>query len=373
MRTVYSAHLAPALMAGQEYAELLYERGGSLQGLARAADAAASAGGAAISVAVIHSRRYPAREICEWAPDGDARRPGVSLRNGKAVLTLNGQGRDPIRVAIVRSRGQPNVYYALSDCPPADFKARFVSLLDDHIPTISRAHLSNAEMRSIVGAAAEGRDVRVGLVSTRTRRADPEKCDLRTDRVDVPAAEFSGAGDEEGSEITAVEMRCGQAGSACDAAGSPGMLTVTRDCRFEARLGTGALFGAALPRAADLAAGRAEKLRAISRTAGRRTPDSLIVRFKGRVFADDGKNRARVEAIGSMPLTGLVDWHRDPFIHIALADYGDCSTYDVMALASDELVIIPRFSATDASMSRLINHVMEKFGDAAIERHDGGS
>ncbi len=361
-------------MAEQEYEELLYERGGRLQGLARAADAAASAGGATISVAVIHSRRYPAREICEWAPDGNMR-PGVSLRNGKAVLTLNGRGRRPVRVAIVRSGGQPDVYYALSDCPPADFKARFVSLLDDHIPTISRAHLSNAEMRSIVGAAAGGRNVRVGLVSTRTRRSDPEKCDLRTDRVDMTAGEFAGAGDEEGSEITAVELACGPANGAGGggAAGSPGMLTVTRDCRFEARRGTGVLFGAALPRAADLAAGRAEKLRAISGTAGRRTPDSLIVRFKGRVFADDSKNRARIDAIGSMPLVGLVDWHRDPFIHIALADYGDCSTYGILAVASDELVIIPRFSATGASMSRLLNHVMEKFGDAAIEMHDGGS
>ena len=355
-------------MAGREYEELLYERGGRLQGLARAADAAASAGGATISVAVLHSRKYPAREICEWAPDGGMR-PGVSLRNGKAVLTLNGKGRRPVRVAIVRSGGQPNVYYALSDCPPADFKARFVSLLDDHIPTISRAHLSNAEMRSIVGAAAEGRDVRVGLVSTRTRRSDPEKCDLRTDRVDMAAGEFACAGDEEGREITAVELACGPAGGA----GSPRMLTVTRDCRFEARRGTGVLFGAALPRAADLAAGRAERLRAISRTAGRRTPDSLIVRFKGRVFADDSKNRARIDAIGSMPLTVLMDNGGDLFLHIALLDYGDCSTYGILAVASDELVIIPRFYATGASMSRLLNHLMEKFGDAAIERRGGGS
>ena len=92
-----------------------------------------------------------------------------------------------------------------------------------------------------------------------------------------------------------------------------------------------------------------------------------------RVFADDSKNRARIDAIGSMPLVGLVDWHGDPFIHIALADYGDCSTYGILAVASDELVIIPRFSATGASMSRLLNHVMEKFGDAAIERRNGGS
>ena len=359
-------------MAGQEYAELLYERGGRLPSLARAADAAASRGGATINVAVIHSRKHPAAEIAEWSPDDE--RPDVSRRNGKSVLTLNGRGKDPIRIAIVRSGGQPNVYYALSDCPSADFEARFVSLLDSEIPTISRAYLSNEEMRSIVGAAAEVCDARVRRVSTRTRRSDPERYDSRTDRIDRPADEFAGADDEERCEIRAVEMACGPAGQGGEgAAGAPRLLTVTRDCRFSASRGTGILFGAVLPRAADLAAGRAEKLRAVARTANRRRPDPLIVKFKERVFADSDKNGARIDAIGSMPHTALVDHLSEMFMHISLVDYCDCSTYDIMALASDKLTIIPVFSATDASMSRLVNHVMEKLGDATIERYNGGS
>ena len=359
-------------MRGQEYAELLYEGGGRLPSLARAADAAASRGGAMINVAVLHSRKHPATEITEWAPDDG--RPDVSRRNGKSVLTLNGRGLEPIRIAIVRSGGQPNVYYALSDCASADFEARFVSLLDSRIPTITRVHLSNEEMRGIVGAAAEICDARVRRVSTRTRRSDPEKYDSRTDRIDRPAGEFAGEGDEERCEIRAVEMSCSPAGQAQgNGTDTTCMLTVTRDCRFSASRGTGVLFGAVLPRAADLAAGRAEKLRTIARTANRRIADSLIVGFKERWFADPDKNSARIDAIGSMPHTAFFDYLSDMFMHISLVDYGDCSTYDIMALANDKLTIIPTFSATDASMSRLVNHVMEKFGDATIERYDGGS
>ena len=358
-------------MAGQEYAELLYERGGRLPSLARAADAAASRGGATINVAVIHSRKHPAAEIAEWSPDDE--RPDVSRRNGKSVLTLNGRGKDPIRIAIVRSGGQPNVYYALSDCPSADFEARFVSLLDSEIPTISRAYLSNEEMRSIVGAAAEVCDARVRRVSTRTRRSDPEKYDSRTDRTDRPAGEFAGEGDEERCEIMAAEVACRPAGQAHgNGSNSTCMLTVTRDCRFSASRGTGVLFGAMLPRAAELAADRAEKMRAVARTANRRIADSLIVRFKEHWFADP-RNSARIDAIGSMPHTAFFDYLSEMFMHISLVDYDDCSTYDIMAPANDKLTIIPTFSATDASMSRLVNHVMEKFGDATIERYDGGS
>lgn len=347
---------------------MLYGGGRGLQGLARAAEEAASMGGARINALLLHSRKDPAREVSEWAPDGGMR-PGVSRRGGRAVLTLSEPGRDPIRIAIVRSGRRPDVYYALSDCTSADFKARFVSMLDDHVPTISRVRLSNAEMRSIVEAASEVCDVRVRLVSTRSRRPGQERFDSRMDRVDRPAEEFVSAGDEEGCEIRTVGLACMPGGGA---AGAPKMLTVSRDCRFSARRGTAVLFGAVLPRAADLAADRAEKLLAVARAAGRRDPEPLIVRFRESVFADRGKNRAHVDAIGAMPYTALVDYPVDPFINIALVDHDDYSSYDIWVLADDRIGIIPSFFASDTSMSRLVNHMMEKFGDATIERYDGG-
>ena len=362
-------------MSGQECAGLLYERGGGLRGLARDAEEAVSKGGARINVVLLHSRKDPAREVCEWTPDGGMR-PGVSRRSGRAVLTLNGRrGAIPIRVAIVRSGNQRDVYYALSDCAAADFGERFVSMLDDHVPTISRVHLSNEDMRSIVGAAAETCEVRVRMVSSRSRRADYGGFDSRTDRVDRPAEEFVGADGEEGREIRTVGLDCrpgGQDGGGA-AAGRPKILTVARDCRFTARRGTVVLFGAMLPRAADLAAGRAEMMSAVAKTAGHRSGDYLVVRFKKRVFADRSKNRSHIDAIGDMPYTALVDHHADPSIHISLVDYGDCSTYGIMVLADDQLTIIPGFSASVESMSRLVNHAMEKFGDATVEKRDGGS
>ena len=357
-------------MSGQECAELLYERGGGLRGLARDAEEAVSKGGARINVVLLHSRKDPAREVCEWTPDGGMR-PGVSRRSGRAVLTLNGRrGAIPIRVAIVRSGNQRDVYYALSDCAAADFGERFVSMLDDHVPTISRVHLSNEDMRSIVGAAAETCEVRVRMVSSRSRRADYGGFDSRTDRVDRPAEEFVGADGEEGREIRTVGLDCRPGGNT---AVRPKILTVTRDCRFTARRGTGVLFGAMLPRAADLAAGRAEKMSAVAKTAKQKISDQLIVRFKQPVFADPNKNRSNVDAIASMPYTAIINHPSDPFIEISLVDYGDCSTYGIWSLGNDKLAIIPTFSASVESMSRLVNHMMEKFGDATVEEYDGGS
>lgn len=355
-------------MSKQECAGLPYDGGGGLKGLVRAADEAAPMGGARINAAVIHSRKDPAKEVTEWAPDG--RCPDVSRRRGKAVLTFNGRGVDPIRIAVVRSDRDPNVYYAMSDCPPADFKGRFVSLLDDHIPTITRMYLSNAEIRSIVGAAAEGRDVRVRLVSSRSRRRGRSGFDSRVDRIDEPAERFAGAVGRGGREIMAVELACRTSGQD---GGSSGMLTVSRDSRFSARRGVGVLLGAMLPRAAGLAAGRAEVLLACAKTANRKISDQLIVRFKEHVFADRGKNRAHIDAIGAMSHTVLVDHHADPSIHMSLVDYGDCSAYGIWVVANDEITIIPSLFASDASMSRLVNHVMEKFGDATVEMHNGGS
>ena len=349
---------------------MLYDGSGGLRGLARAADEAASKGGARINAILLHSRKDPAREVCEWVPDD--RRPDVALEGGKAVLTLCENGKDPIRIAVVRSGRRRGVYYALSDCPAADFKARFVSLVERHVPTISRMYLSNAEICSVVDAAFEIGDARIRFVTTRSWHPRRQKPCARTKRIDEPAEKLADA-DIDGGEIRTVKFSCEPDGQAASgAARGPEALTVSRDCRFSARRGTGVLFDAVLPRAADVVADRSKMLLASARTANRRTPEPLIVRFGRHVFDDPGKNRGHVDAIGAMPRTAMNEYHVNPYIHVAVVDYRDCSSYDIWVLVGNKLAIIPRFSATGASMARLVNHVMEKFGDATIEKYDGG-
>ena len=266
----------------------------------------------------------------------------------------------------------------MSDCPAADFKARFVSLVARHVPTLSRIYLSSAEMRGIVRAvSSSGSDVKVRFLSRRSRRPSQLKFDSRTDHVDEPAEEFlAGAGGGGGGgrgEIRTIGLACTPRGLAENsAAAGPNTVTVSSDCRFSARRGAGALFDTILPLAEDAAARRGEMLRASAETAGRPAPEPLIVRFGEKVFADPRRNAAHVAAIAAMPHTATIEHSVSPHIHLSMVDYMDCSSYGIWVLASDMLAIMPQLSATYASMGRLANHVTERFGDAALEEYGGG-
>ena len=339
-----------------------------MPGLVRASKEAVSRGGARINAALLYSRKDPAGELAEWAPDD--RRPAVARRGGRLVLTLSGDGKEPVRVAIAESGRRPNVYYAVSDCPAADFKARFLSLVTRHVPTLSRIRLSSAEMRRVVEAVSSSHDARVRFVSRRFWSPSRLGFYSRMDSIDEPAEKIlAGAG---GGEIRTVRLACMPRGPAGDkAAGGPDMVTVSSDCRFSARRGAGVLFDAVLPLVGDLAASRNERLRASAETAGSSSPEPLIVRFCSKVFADPAKNSACVDAIAAMPHVGINEYCVSPHIHLSLVDYMDCSSYDIWVLGSDMLAIIPQLCATDASMGRLVNHMAEKFGDATVEGYGG--
>ena len=357
-------------MAGQGKANPLYDVSGGLPCLVRSYEEAVSKSGARLNVALLYSHEDPAREMLEWAPDD--KRPGVVRAGGGLVLTLDKGGEVPVRVAIAESGRRPNVYYALSDCPAKDFKARFLSLVSRHVPTLSRTLLSSADMRGIVKAVTAKTDARVKFVSSRFRRPPRLKFISRIDHVDEPAEKLASGADGH-EEIRTVRLACmprGPAGG--DAAASPEVVTMTRDCRFSARSGAGVLFDAVLPRAEDLAAKRGERLRAVAGTADRRAPEPLIVNFARKVFADPKNNGAHIDAIAAMPHAAIGEYHSDHYIHLSLVDYMDCSSYDIWVLVSNKLAIIPQFSASGASMGRLVNHILEKFGDATIEKYAVG-
>lgn len=59
-----------------------------------------------------------------------------------------------------------------------------------------------------------------------------------------------------------------------------------------------------------------------------------------------------------------------PHLHMSLVDYTDGSSYDIWALLSDRLAIIPQIFASKRSMSRLVNHIFEKIGGGRLERYD---
>jgi hypothetical protein len=94
-------------------------------------------------------------------------------------------------------------------------------------------------------------------------------------------------------------------------------------------------------------------------------PRPLAVRTRGGTF---GHAEAIVELLDTLEHlqdTGVAVFHRNPYLHAAVTDYSDGSSFDVFVNDADELVVIPGYRATLGALARLTDSVGERF--AAVE------
>ena len=355
-------------MATIDYSGLLYEQSNGLEDVVRASRGMVARAGAKINVLLFACSGNPASEFSEWAPAG--RHPKAAKRGGKQVLSMDGEDGIPVRVAVAGDGRTPAIYYALSDCPSTLFKSRFASLIGRRVPTLSRVVLSNAEMAEVLdGIVKSGFDVEVKYASTSTRREGG--LDSHTSHMSEPCGKFLGRLRGGDSAVKTIKIACAPAGLASNEESSiPATLTMTRDCRFSATRSAAILFDDVLPRVAGMARSRTERLRSAARTAGGREPEPVIINFERDIFADPARNKDHIDALASMPRSGISVYHSNSYIHASLVDYSDCSSYDIWVLAGDKLAIVPQLSASESSMGRLVNHIFEKMGGGRIERYE---
>ena len=358
-------------MTAIDHSDVLYRQRNGLDDIVRASKGIVAKTGARINAFLFSSDGDPAKEFAEWAPPD--RHPGAAKKGAKHVLSMDGKDGVPVRVAVAGDSRTPSIRYALSDCPSALFKGRFVSLVGRLVPTLSRIVLSNAEIAEILdGIAKKDLDVKVKYASIATRRRGGG-FDSRAVYTDKPCGKFLGALGEEDA-IKTIRIECRPAGLA-DGAGASGRsaLTMTRDCRFSAARNADVLFDRVLPRAAKMAESRVKQIRFSARTARRRTPEPLIINYGRDVFADPRHNKNHIAALASLRRTGISVYHSDTYLHASLVDYSDGSSCDIWILASDKLAIIPQIYASESSMGRLVNHIFENIGGGRIERYDRGN
>lgn len=351
-------------MTSIDYSSALYRQRNGLDDIVRASRDMVARAGARINAFLFACDGDLAKEFVDWVPAD--RHPRVAKRGAKQVLSVDGGGGVPVRVAVAGDSRTPAIRYALSDCPSTLFRGRFVSLVGRLVPTLSRIVLSNAEMVDILdGIAEQSSDVRVRYASIVTQRGDGG-LDSRTRYMDEPYGRFLGALGN-GAAIRTIRIECTPANKV--GAPRPAVLTVSRDCRFSAARSAGILFDHVLPRVAKMAETRIGQLRFSARTAERRVPEPLIINFGRDIFADPASNKNHIAALASLPRSGISVYHSSSsYIHAAIVDYNG-SSYDIFVLVSDKLAIIPQIYASESSMGRLVNHIFANIGGGKIERY----
>ncbi|MGI0015975.1 MAG: hypothetical protein ACREBU_21350, partial [Nitrososphaera sp.] len=98
-------------------------------------------------------------------------------------------------------------------------------------------------------------------------------------------------------------------------------------------------------------------------------PEPLVIQFDHDIFTDSTLNRRFVESIRRMTFISISVYHANPYLHLSLVDYLDGSAFELWVFSADKITIVPQLRASEASISRLMNHIFETFREGIIREY----
>jgi len=93
----------------------------------------------------------------------------------------------------------------------------------------------------------------------------------------------------------------------------------------------------------------------------------LTIDFGMAQFADASENAKFIQAIKRLRTASTSVLHGNPYIHMAVIDYFDGSTFDLWVLNPNQMVIVPQMKCSIPAIKRLINHVFDTYAEGEIK------
>ena len=108
-------------------------------------------------------------------------------------------------------------------------------------------------------------------------------------------------------------------------------------------------------------------LRGRERALGELTTHPLRIDFEEDVFVSPDDNSRLIQCLSHMSKSSVSVYHRNPYLHLAFTDFHDSSIYDIFAISSSSLCIVPSFRCTVDSLVRLSSSIFEGVGEGKLE------
>lgn len=96
----------------------------------------------------------------------------------------------------------------------------------------------------------------------------------------------------------------------------------------------------------------------------------LVIKLESGMFDDRKQNRRFIEAMQAMKYTSSGIYHANPYVNMSLVDHMDGSTFEIWVMSPDTITIVPQLRATQASLSRLVAHIFEKFQEGKVLEYE---
>ncbi len=321
-------------------------------------------------------------EIGSWVSENI----NVEIKHEEPVFTIKIK-RDfsdrevSVKAVIVQHPLNSSIYMIISDCKKSEFKEVISYLIRKHYPAISRLYLTNNEMRVIFNKLKQetGLDIRVTSAVGKQRLIEDKDEEFqhtnKKSQVTYTNEPYSDVFDDiiardqwvDSVRFVAEKVEITEQNKKLRTAEFFGIMS--RACFFSSKRNFDHLIDIIIPEAIKFAGARNTHLKLSSDTAKEKKPEPVVVKFDSELFAEPTKNKQYIDALAAFESSSLGEYHTNPYIHISMLDYLDGSSYDIWVLSSDMLVIIPQFSASMASLGRLVNHIFERIGEGKVEKY----
>jgi len=329
-----------------------------------------------INILLVASHGNIREELESWIPETF----NVTIKHRLPVFSMDirkeFEERPPITVqaTVVKYDTSTPIYLVVSDCTAVDFKHVVGKLLSKHYPNISKIFLTNNEMFSIFRGLEEetGCEIMVDSSIGKKRIWRPGK--KKESQVTYTNAPYDEVFDEIISRdawVQLIKFTATKSHIVPEQVENTYAYSgvISRDCFFSIRGDFKPFIQHVIPRAVGFASARVEYLEERAKTASKPKPEPIVIRFDEQVFTDKSKNRRYIDAIAELEAASISEYHTNPYIHVSMLDYLDGSSYDIWVVSDDKMIIIPQYSATSASMGRLVNHVFQRIQEGKVEQY----
>ena len=335
--------------------------------------------GSQISMLLLVSAGDIIEAIRGAAPKVEIVERGGTAANAAVLLSVKGGPRTKPGRILVAGTGVPHVYLAITHEGPAFVRA-LPSVLEDMYPHAFVPRLTSGEMRSVLGRL----ESETGLVLMTMRVVSHTRNDKKVTyrRNEKKARLSAGHG---GSEVIHIGVPYEDSIESSLENGQwigevQFILLDGNDVRLEGRISRDGLFmfrhsfllfkQRVLPHILGLAGKRFELYSSrLGRGNGDGGPSPLVIGLEAGALNDSEQKRRFIRAVQGMRHSSGSVYRARPYLSMSVVDLLDGSSFRIWIMTPDEITIVPQARATQASLSRLIDHIFERFQEGDVREY----
>lgn len=331
-----------------------------------------------INILIVNCEESIKKELDDWEPQNFKVKTSGKDNFFKLEITKLFEDRqadelrkDLVKARVIKYQDYP-LYLIFSECTKTKFKNIITKLMNKHYPNISRLFLTNNEIKNICNQLERDtrNEILVEFSHAKKRLFGSKK--KKISQMTYTHEHFSTVFEKiytfnqwiESIRFSARVVVNAETGKVSEPK-YQGVLS--RGCFFSAELRFSPFIDIIIPYAIKFAYGKNEYLKVRSLRASQENPEPIVINFQDDIFSDIAENKNFVDAFYDLDKVSVSSYHSNPYIHLSLLDYLDGSSYDLWVVSQNRLIIYPQFSASTASMNRIVNHIYERIREGVIE------